>query len=379
MNGIGIARFSYGMYKQAKGMTKMEKVNRLRQQFTSLGVDGILITNAQNRRYLSNFTGTYGVLLISNDQAKLLTDFRYTAQAAAQATNFEIVFLPTKESVYTEVVRLANEMGIKTLAFEETNVTYALHCSYANAAKEKIELVPTAGVVEGLRMIKTADELVKIQTAAEIADAAFTYITSFLRPGISELDVSNELEIFMRKEGATGSAFDMIIASGHRSALPHGVASDKLIEKGDMVTMDFGALYQGYRSDITRTVAIGKPSEQLKAIYGIVLEARNRAVAGIRPGISGKEADAFARDYITEQGFGERFGHGMGHGVGLDIHEEPFMSTRCEMIIQTGMVLTVEPGIYIPDVGGVRIEDDIVVTKEGNRVLTNSPRDLMIL
>lgn len=355
----------------------MEKVNKLREQFAAAGIDGMLVTNGQNRRYLTNFTGTYGVVLISHDQAKLLTDFRYTAQAAAQATDFEIVFLPAKESVFSEVARLAEEMGITKLGFEEDNLTYSLHRKYGEAAKT--EMVPTTGVIESLRMIKTAEEQAKIQTAANIADAAFTHILTFLRPGITELDVSNELEMFMRKQGAAGSAFDTIIASGHRSALPHGVASNKQIESGDMVTMDFGALYQGYRSDITRTVAVGQPSATLKEIYDIVLEARNRTVAGIRPGITGKEADALARDYITEKGYGERFGHGMGHGVGLDIHEEPFMSTRCFMIIQPGMVLTVEPGIYIPDVGGVRIEDDLVVTENGNDVLTNSLRDLIIL
>lgn len=360
-----------------KGMTQMEKVDRLRQQFDAEGIDGILVTGGQNRRYLTNFTGTYGVVLISKDQAKLLTDFRYTVQAQAQAKGFEIIYLPTKESVFSEVARHAEAMGIKTLGFEEEHMSFSLHRKYLEAAKT--ELVATSGIVEGLRMIKTADELAKIRTAAQIADAAFAHITGFLRPGITELEVSNELEMFMRKQGATASAFDTIIASGHRSALPHGVASSKVIEAGDMVTMDYGALYEGYRSDITRTVAVGEPSEQLKAIYAIVLEARNRAVNGIRPGITGKEADAFARDYITEQGFGERFGHGMGHGVGLDIHEEPFMSTRCTAIIQPGMVLTVEPGIYIPDLGGVRIEDDIIVTADGNEVLTHSPLDLLIL
>ncbi|MED4754839.1 Xaa-Pro peptidase family protein [Brevibacillus choshinensis] len=355
----------------------MEKVYKLRKQFAAAGIDGMLVTSGQNRRYLTNFTGTYGVVLISHDQAKLLTDFRYTAQAAEQATDFEIVFLPVKESVYSEVARLAEEMGITKLGFEEDNLTYALHRKYGETAKT--EMVPTTGVIESLRMIKSAEELSKIQTAADIADAAFTHITTYLRPGITELDVSNELEMFMRKQGAAGSAFDIIIASGHRSALPHGVASNKQIESGDMVTMDFGAIYQGYRSDITRTVAVGEPTAQLKEIYDIVLEARNRAVAGIRPGITGKVADAFARDYITEKGYGERFGHGMGHGVGLDIHEEPFMSTRCSAIIQPGMVLTVEPGIYLPDIGGVRIEDDLVVTENGNDVLTHSPRDLIIL
>lgn len=355
----------------------MEKLNKLRQRFDAEGIDGLLVTGAQNRRYLTQFTGTYGVVLISRDQAKLLTDFRYTVQAKAQATDFEIVFLPAKESVYSEVARLAGEMGIAKLGFEEDHLSVAVHRKYAEAAKA--ELVPTAGVVEGLRMIKTPDELARIKTAAQIADAAFAHILTILRPGMTELTVSNELEMFMRKQGATASAFDTIVASGHRSALPHGVASTKQIEAGDMVTMDFGALNEGYRSDITRTVAVGEPAASLKDIYGIVLEARNRVVAGIRPGITGKEADALARDYITDKGYGERFGHGMGHGVGLDIHEEPFMSTRCTATIQPGMVLTVEPGIYIPDLGGVRIEDDIVVTEEGNEVLTHSPRDLIIL
>ncbi len=358
-------------------MTRMDKLTRLRAQFDAWGIDGILITNGQNRRYLTNFTGTYGVVLISRDEAKLFTDFRYTEQAKAQATDFEIVFLPTKDAVYGEIARQAQELGIHTLGFEEENMTFALHRKYADVVKAR--LLPTAGVIEGIRMRKTPDELGKIKTAAQIADAAFAHILTVLRPGITELDVSNELEMFMRKEGATGSAFDIIIASGHRSALPHGVASDKKIEAGDMVTMDFGALYQGYRSDITRTVAVGEPNEQLKEIYAIVLEARNRAVAGIRPGISGKAADALARDYIAQHGYGERFGHGMGHGVGLDIHEEPFMSVRCEAILAPGMVLTVEPGIYIPGLGGVRIEDDLVVTETGNDVLTHSPRELIIL
>lgn len=355
----------------------MDKLTRLRTQFDALGMDGMLITNGQNRRYLTGFTGTYGVVLVSRNEAKLFTDFRYTEQAKAQAVDFEVVFLPTKESVYSEVARQAEEMGIQTLGFEAENVTYALHQKYADAIQARF--LPVAGVIEGLRMIKSADELDKIKTATQIADAAFAHILTFLRPGITELDVSNELEMFMRKQGASGSAFDIIIASGHRSALPHGVASDKKIESGDMVTMDFGALYQGYRSDITRTVAVGQPHEQLQEIYGIVLEARNRAVAGIRPGLSGKAADALARDYIAQHGYGERFGHGMGHGVGLDIHEEPFMSTRCEAILAAGMVLTVEPGIYIPGLGGVRIEDDLVVTDTGNDVLTHSPRELIIL
>ncbi len=355
----------------------MEKWEKLRERFASLGIDGILITNGQNRRYLTNFTGTAGVVLITAEQAKLLTDFRYVVQARAQAPDFEVVQLPGKEAVYEKVARIAEEAGIRRLGYEEENLTCALHRRYQE--KLSIELVPTSGVVEALRMIKTDEEIGKIRTAAEIADAAFDHILGVLQPGITELEVANELEMFMRKNGASSSAFDTIIASGRRSALPHGVASGKRIERGEMVTLDFGAYYQGYRSDITRTVAIGEPDPELKKIYGIVLQALSNAVGGIRPGMTGREADALARDYIASHGYGEYFGHGTGHGIGLDIHEEPFMSTICEKVIQPGMVLTVEPGIYIPDLGGVRIEDDILVTQDGCEILTRSPRELMIL
>ena len=183
----------------------------------------------------------------------------------------------------------------------------------------------------------------------------------------------------MRKNGATGAAFDMIIASGHRSALPHGVASSKIVEQGDMLTMDFGAYYQGYRSDMTRTIAVGEPLEQLKEVYQIVHDSLQHALSNMKAGITGQEADSYTRDYITAKGYGQNYGHGAGHGIGLDIHENIFMSTVCKDILEENMVLTVEPGIYIPNVGGVRIEDDVIITKEGVEVITHSPKELIIL
>lgn len=215
-------------------------------------------------------------------------------------------------------------------------------------------------------MIKTDSEIKILKEAAQIADAAFEHILSFIRPGVSEIEVSNELEFFMRKQGATSSSFDIIVASGLRSALPHGVASEKVIEKGDFVTLDFGAYYKGYCSDITRTIAVGEPSDKLKEIYNVVLEAQIRGVNGIKAGLTGREADALTRDYITEKGYGEYFGHSTGHGVGLEIHEAPGLAFRSETVLEPGMAVTVEPGIYIPGVGGVRIEDDIIITSEGN-------------
>jgi Xaa-Pro aminopeptidase len=234
-------------------------------------------------------------------------------------------------------------------------------------------------MIEKLRLIKTDSEIKILKEAARIADAAFDHILQFIHPGISELDISNELEFFMRSSGATSSSFDTIVASGQRSALPHGVATDKVIENGDLITMDYGAYYQGYVSDITRTVAVGEPSVQLKDIYEIVLEAQRLGVAGIKAGMSGKEADALTRNYITEKGYGEYFGHSTGHGIGLEVHEGPALSLKSNIVLEPNMVVTIEPGIYIPGLGGVRIEDDTLITSEGNELLTHSVKELIIL
>jgi Xaa-Pro aminopeptidase len=355
----------------------MQKLTKLREQFDSLGVDGILITNAQNRRYLTGFTGSAGIVVIAKAEAYLFVDFRYVEQAASQVKDVKVIQLSGKVTIYEEVAHIVERLGVANLGFEEENVSYHLYSKY----KERVsaEMIPLSGVIEKLRMIKTEEEIQKINTAAEMADSAFTHIVDYIRPGITEKDVANELEFYMRKQGASSSAFDIIVASGQRSALPHGVASKKLIEKGDMVTLDFGAYYQGYRSDITRTVAVGEPEEELKEIYTIVFEALSTALAEIKPDITGKKADAFTRDFITKKGYGEQYGHGSGHGIGLDIHEEPFMSTKCDIILKPGMVITVEPGIYIPNLGGVRIEDDLLITDYGNKILTKSPKELIIL
>jgi Xaa-Pro aminopeptidase len=228
-------------------------------------------------------------------------------------------------------------------------------------------------------LIKTDAEIKILKVAADIADAAFKYILDFIRPGKTELEVSNELEFFMRRAGATSSSFDTIVASGYRSALPHGVASDKVIEIGDIVTMDYGCYYNGYVSDITRTVAVGEPDAKLREIYDVVLEAQLRGMAGIKPGLTGKQADAITRDYITEKGYGEYFGHSTGHGIGLEVHEGPGLSKKSDIILEPGMVVTCEPGIYIPGLGGVRIEDDTLITNELNEALTHSTKELIIL
>ncbi|KOO43957.1 M24 family metallopeptidase [Priestia koreensis] len=353
----------------------MSKLTKLREMFKDLNVDGMLITSEFNRRYVANFTGSAGVVLISEDAAAFITDFRYVEQATKQAVGFEIV--QHKGPITDEVAEVAKKMGIKRLGFEQDHLTYSSFQTYDKAVEA--ELVPVSNAVEKLRLIKSEAEIKILKEAAKIADAAFEHILTVIRPGVTELEVCNELEFFMRKQGATSSSFDTIVASGYRSALPHGVASEKVIEKGEFVTMDYGALYQGYVSDVTRTVAVGEVSDELRTIYDVVLEAQLRGMNGIKPGLTGKQADALTRDYIAEKGYGEYFGHSTGHGIGLEVHEGPALSFRSDNVLEPGMIVTVEPGIYIPKLGGVRIEDDTIVTQTGNESLTHSSKELIIL
>ncbi|CQR46799.1 putative peptidase [Paraliobacillus sp. PM-2] len=353
----------------------MGKIEKLRAVLNENKLDALLITNPFNRRYMSGFTGSAGVLLITEEKERLITDFRYTQQASDQAPSFEII--EHKQPIIKEVASQLRTLGIKRIGFEKSNVTYAMYEQYEKEAE--VEWIPTEGMVETIRLIKTEDEISVLKEAARIADAAFEHILTVIKPGVTEIEISNELEFYMRKQGATSSSFDIIVASGYRSALPHGVASNKKIENGELVTMDFGALYGGYCSDITRTVAVGEISDQLKEIYDTVLQAQLKGVNGIKAGMTGKEADALTRDYITEKGYGEYFGHSTGHGLGLEVHEQPALSFKSNQFLEEGMIVTVEPGIYVPNIGGCRIEDDIIVKKDGNERLNHSPKELIIL
>lgn len=353
----------------------MEKMTKLRTLLAAQNLDALLITNPYNLRYMTGFTGTSGVAIVSKDDAVFITDFRYMEQAAKQIKEFRIA--QHKKTLVEEIAAQVTAMGIKTLGFEKEHVTYAQFLLYDKFIPT--ELMGVADLIEKIRLIKTPDEVKIIKVACEIVDAAFEHITKFIKPGLTELQVSNELEFFMRQQGATESSFDTIVASGLRSALPHGVATDKIIEKGDFVTLDYGALYNGYVSDTTRTVAVGEPSAQLKEIYNIVLQAQLIGVKEFKPGITGVEADAVVRDYIKEHGYGEAFGHSTGHGIGLEVHEGPGLSHRSNYVLEAGMTVTCEPGIYLPGIGGVRIEDDLLITATGNEVLTTAPKELIIL
>ncbi|MCM3743329.1 Xaa-Pro peptidase family protein [Sporosarcina luteola] len=351
------------------------KLAKLREALKENGLDALLVTNPYNRRYITGFTGSAGVAIVSADDAVFITDFRYTEQAAEQVKGFRIV--KHEKTIIEEVSNQAKEMKLKTLGFEKDNVSFGTYELYND--KVDAELKAVSGIIEKLRMVKNADEIKILQQAAKIADDAFTHICTFIKPGVTELEVSNELEMFMRRQGAASSSFDTIVASGERGALPHGVASNKVIQSGELVTLDFGALYNGYISDITRTVAVGEPSEKMKEIYVVTLAAQELALEKIKAGMTGIEADAIARDYIKSKGYGDAFGHSTGHGIGLEVHEGPALSFRSETVLVPNMTVTVEPGIYLPGIGGVRIEDDIIITEDGNVRLTHSPKELIIL
>lgn len=352
------------------------RLENIRRKMASSNIDAVLVTKRVNYVYLSGFTGTAAILFISRERAVLLTDFRYVEQAAKQAPDYEIVRYVTDQ--YEEINRLIESEGIKRLAFEECHLSYRQYTQYLEKL-ETDEFVPLGGMIEELRSIKDETEISLIRKAVDIADEAFSHILGVIKPGITELDIADELEHHMKRLGAEGPSFETIVASGKRASMPHGVASEKIIEHGDVVTLDFGAIYKGYCSDITRTVFVGKPEGKLDKIYGIVLDANRKGLEAVRSGILAKEADSAAREFIKEAGYGDNFGHGLGHGVGLEIHEDPTLSPRGDIVLKDGMVVTVEPGIYVTGLGGVRIEDMAVVNGDTVLVLTKSPKEMIVL
>ncbi|MBR2076811.1 MAG: aminopeptidase P family protein [Exiguobacterium sp.] len=353
----------------------MERVNKLQAKLEKNEIDALLVTKRENIRYLSGFTGSSGVIVITLNSASFITDFRYTEQANDQVKGYDIIELDT--SLIKSVADVVSRESIKRLGIEQDAMTVGQYRAYEKEVDA--QLIETSGIVEKLRLIKDESEIKIMKEAAAIADAAYAHIQTFIRPGRTEREVANELEMFMRSKGADSSSFDMIVASGLRSALPHGVASDKVIQTGELVTLDFGAYYKGYCSDITRTLAIGPVSDELRQIYDTVLRAQLAGVEGIRAGITGIEADALTRDIIKEAGYGEYFGHSTGHGLGMEVHEAPGLSFRSDTVLEPGMVVTIEPGIYINGVGGCRIEDDVVITEDGCYLLTQSPKELITI
>lgn len=353
----------------------ISRVANLRKEMIEEDISSFLITSSYNLRYLTGFTGTTGVALITLEEAFFITDFRYTEQAETQCEGYKIV--QNHGPIFDVVADLVEEKELINLAFEEATVSFKEYVQLEMILE--VDLIPVSGMIEELREIKDDSEIEIIQKACEIADQAFSHILTYIKPGMTEIQVANELDFHMRSLGASSVSFETIVASGLRSAMPHGVASEKVIEQGDFITIDFGCYYQGYVSDMTRTISLGEPSEKLKEIYQIVKEAQQKVLDIAKPGMTGAELDAVARDFITSKGYGEVFGHSTGHGIGLEIHEGPNVSTMAEKVFVSGNVITNEPGIYLPGIGGVRIEDDMLVTDNGIKRLTHSEKELIIL
>ncbi|OQA04615.1 MAG: putative peptidase [bacterium ADurb.Bin374] len=338
------------------------------------GLDAMLVTNLSNVRYLTGFTGSSGVLLLERKKSLFFTDFRYQEQSENEVgRSAEIVVFKTSSS--EAVLEYLGKSRVASLGVESTMTlgTYEIFREKFNG-----KLITTKGIIEGVRQVKGEEELKELRKAFSISDRSFKKLLRFIKPGKRETEIAARLEYIMRMEGSEGPSFATIIASGERSSCPHAHPTDRKIKAGEMVKIDFGAIWNGYHSDMTRTVFVGKADKKFREVYGIVLEAQKRAIAGIRPGVTGFDIDKLARDHIASNGYGDHFGHGLGHSLGLDIHEMPAFSLKCNDTIKAGMVLTVEPGIYLPGWGGVRIEDVYRVDDVPER-LTATPNDLLEL
>lgn len=358
------------------------RVQAARKLLEEKGLDAAFIASPANIRYLSGFAGTDSYLYLSSKRQVILTDSRYTLQAEEEGKDCEVRTIKG-ERVYGVLLKeLLEEDKVKRLGFEDGVMTWQLVKKLQEAAGDKWgeeRWVPLGEELSLLRAVKDEGEIEKLARAEQIGDEAFSYILTQIKPGITELEIAAKLEYYMKSHGAQEKGFDTIAASGLHSAMPHAVPSEKVLEKGDFLTLDFGCKYQGYCSDMTRTVVIGKAGEKQKEIYKIVLEAQEAALAGLRAGMTGAEGDALARKVIEEAGCGDYFGHGLGHSVGLEIHEKPALSPKDQTILRPGIIETVEPGIYIPGLGGVRIEDMTVITENGIKNLTSSPKELIEL
>ena len=350
------------------------RLQRLRQSLAEKELDGILVSQPENRCYLSGFDGSSGFLLITPRDATLATDFRYTEQAKEQATEYEIV--QVTDNMADWFPRLVTDFNLETLAVEAGHISLALYhhlSDILNKAQAKLRLVATQGLVESLRAVKEPEEIELIAKAIEITDRAFEYIQDIIHIGIRENQLAWDIEKFMREHGSECIPFDIIVASSHNSALPHTHPSSRAIHVGEPVVIDIGACHGGYSSDLSRTIWIGAPDDTLKKIYDTVLGAQLTALAIIREGMTGSEADGLARTVIAQAGYGNAFGHGLGHGVGLAIHESPSLGPKSQDRLVDGMVFTVEPGIYLSGWGGVRIED-VVVMKGGKPEVISKAR-----
>jgi Xaa-Pro aminopeptidase len=358
-------------------MDVVDRPVRLRARLDEAGCDALLVTNLTNIRYLTGFTGSAAMLLVLPEDLVFVTDGRYRDQAAAQLADAMVaadisIGRTSEEQRELLVPRVTG--GVARLGLEAGDVTWAQQRRFADDWFTGIELVPTEGVVEGLRVVKDAGEVARIEAACAIADAALAAVRHRLGEGATEAEIALELEWQMRRLGAEGPSFETIVASGPNGAMPHHEAGERRITEGDLVVIDFGALVDGYHSDMTRTVMIGDPTETQRRMLEAVTASQAAGVDAVRAGVEVTEVDEVCRAILRDVGWGDAFSHGTGHGVGLDIHEAPRVSFSGTGSLADGHVVTVEPGVYLPEHGGVRIEDTVVVTADGCRTLTLAPK-----
>lgn len=358
-------------------VTALSRVDRLRESFDAAGIDALLVSDAHNRRYLSGFTGSNGMLLIHQEQALLATDFRYWEQSAGQSPQFEL--FKSVGSMREWLGELLRPFGGKRLGFEAAALSVETHSQIREIvdelpAEQRPVLVPTSGIVEGLRVLKELGEISALERVIALGDAAFEAVAARVEPGWTEQGVAWAIEKHIREHGGDGLSFETIVAGGPWGAMPHARARDVPLKAGEGVVIDMGALLDGYCSDMTRTIFLGVPDEQFKRVYDIVLTAQLAAEEMIEDGMSGETAHTIAHAVIEEAGYGEAFGHGLGHGIGLQVHEAPRLGSTSTDILRNGMVFSVEPGIYLTGWGGVRIEDLAVLENGRCRVLTKAPK-----
>ncbi len=337
-----------------------------------------LVTNPKNIFYLTGFTGE-GILFSTPEQNYLITDSRYTEQANREISDCRIITQDMKQddAQTKSLCRLINDLKIDNLGFESEALQVNLYLKYQNI-KPKIKLQPFQNIIEEMRIVKDADEIEMLEKSAKIATHSFTQTMNFLKSGVTELSIAAYLNYNMRKNGAQKEAFDIIVTSGERATLIHGNPTDKKINENELIIMDFGCIFAMYHSDCTRSLLLGNPNKKQKKIFDITKETQIETLLQVKAGKKCSELDNYARKMIEKRGYGDYFSHSLGHGVGLDIHELPRLSPHDQTILQPGMVITIEPGIYVPEVGGVRIEDTVVVTENGCHILTNLPKGISL-
>ena len=355
----------------------MSNLRRLQQRLSERDLPAMLLSDIANVQWATGFTGSSALLITEPNHALFITDSRYTEQAREEVPEAEVAVFASPVQQVDFLADNVRQRSMIKLGFEAQSVTYATYAQW----KEKlapVELVPISDLLEPLRLVKTRDEIDKIRRACALADECFKHIVRMIQPGVSEFDIALDIEFFFRRQGAE-LAFPPIVVSGKRSARPHGKPSEKKLERGDFVTMDFGAKLDGYNSDITRTVVVETVSNRHREVYNAVLRAQLAALGAIKPGVSAGEVDRLSRKVLSEDKLDSYFGHGLGHGLGTVVHDGGRMNSTSQTMLEPGQVWTVEPGVYIEGFGGVRIEDDVVVTENGNEVLTHSPKELLVL